>query len=231
LLQALRWPGIFTGLSLNPAKISSIIGVAKAYTTRVGGGPFPTETLGDVGTKLQEIGREFGTTTKRRRRCGWLDLVVLRYSTTINHYTALNLTKLDVLDTFETIKIATAYLHPDTGEELPSFPADLDLLSRVKIVYHEMPGWREPIREARAFSDLPKPARDYVVGVPPAGHARLTRLGVHRTVRGGKDQVHWSGASTRGHVHAIGDAVRATKSSCCCICYPDHVPHDPRLSW
>jgi adenylosuccinate synthase len=135
----------------------------KAYTTRVGGGPFPTEDVGEVGTKLQEIGREFGVTTGRRRRCGWLDLVVLKYSTAINHYTALNLTKLDVLDTFETIKIATAYIDPETGEELQSFPADLDLLSRVKVVYHEMPGWNKPITGAKSFYDLPRAARDYVV--------------------------------------------------------------------
>jgi adenylosuccinate synthase len=106
---------------------------------------------------------EFGTTTGRRRRCGWLDLVGLKFSTAINHYTALNLTKLDVLDTFETIKIAIAYVHPETGKELPSFPADLDLLSKVKIVYHEMPGWNKPITGAKTFYDLPKAARDYVV--------------------------------------------------------------------
>ncbi|PSS22964.1 hypothetical protein M430DRAFT_97645 [Amorphotheca resinae ATCC 22711] len=180
--------GIFTGLALNPKSISSIIGVVKAYTTRVGGGPFPTEDVGEVGTKLQEIGREFGVTTGRRRRCGWLDLVVLKYSTAINHYTALNLTKLDVLDTFETIKIATAYIDPETGEELQSFPADLDLLSRVKVVYHEMPGWNKPITGAKSFYDLPRAARDYVefiekslgvrvkyIGTGPAREAMITR--------------------------------------------------------
>jgi adenylosuccinate synthase len=154
--------GVFTGLALNPTKISSIIGVVKAYTTRVGGGPFPTEDLGEAGTKLQEIGREFGVTTGRRRRCGWLDLVVVKYSTAINHYTSLNVTKLDILDTFPTIKIATAYLHPDTNEELESFPADMDLLARVKIQYKEMEGWNKPTTGAKSFYDLPKRAREYV---------------------------------------------------------------------
>ena len=154
--------GIITGLALNPMKIKSIIGVVKAYTTRVGGGPFPTEDLGEAGTKLQEIGREFGVTTGRRRRCGWLDLVVVKYSANINHYTSLNLTKLDILDTFPTIKIATAYLHPDTHEELESFPADLDLLGRVKVQYKEMEGWNQSTTGAKKFDDLPAEAREYI---------------------------------------------------------------------
>ncbi len=107
-----------------------------------------------------------------QRACRWLDLVGLKFSTAINHYTALNLTKLDVLDTFETIKIAIAYVHPETGKELPSFPADLDLLSKVKIVYHEMPGWNKPITVAKTFYDLPKAARDYVVST---SHYRIMR--------------------------------------------------------
>ena len=102
--------GIFTGLALNPRKVTAIIGVVKAYTTRVGGGPFPSEDeTEECGIKLQEIGREWGVTTGRRRRCGWLDLVVVKYSCSINHYTELNLTKLDVLDTFPKIKIAIGY--------------------------------------------------------------------------------------------------------------------------
>ncbi|RDL37795.1 Adenylosuccinate synthetase [Venustampulla echinocandica] len=154
--------GIFTGLAINPAKISSIIGVVKAYTTRVGGGPFPTEDLGEDGTKLQEIGREFGVTTGRKRRCGYLDLVVVKYSAAINHYTSLNVTKLDVLDTFPTLKVATAYIHPDTGEKLESFPADLELLSRIKVEYKELKGWEKSTTGAATFWDLPKEAREYV---------------------------------------------------------------------
>lgn len=154
--------GIFTGLAINPTKISSIIGVVKAYTTRVGGGPFPTEDLGEHGTKLQDIGREFGVTTGRKRRCGHLDLVVVKYSAAINHYTSLNVTKLDVLDTFSTLKVATAYIHPDTGEKLESFPADLELLGRVKIEYKEFKGWEKSTTGAATFFDLPKEAREYV---------------------------------------------------------------------
>jgi adenylosuccinate synthase len=180
--------GVFTGLSLNPTKIKNIIGVVKAYTTRVGGGPFPTEDLGEAGTKLQEIGREFGVTTGRRRRCGWLDLVVVKYSSAINHYTTLNITKLDILDTFPTIKVATAYIHPDTNEPLESFPADLDLLGRVKIEYKEFEGWNTSTTGAKTFYDLPKQARAYIdfienfigikvkyIGTGPGREAMITR--------------------------------------------------------
>jgi adenylosuccinate synthase len=113
-----------------------------------------------IGTKLQEIGREWGTSTGRRRRCGWLDLVVVSYSNSINYYTSLNLTKLDVLDTFETIKIAIAY--KVDGQELESYPADLEILERAEVVYHEMPGWQTPTTNAKSYYDLPKKARDYV---------------------------------------------------------------------
>ncbi|KPM38454.1 Adenylosuccinate synthetase [Neonectria ditissima] len=154
--------GIFTGLAINPRKIKDIIGVVKAYTTRVGEGPFATEDTGEAGTKLQDIGREWGTSTGRKRRCGWLDLVVLKHSTAVNHYTLLNLTKLDVLDSFETIKIAVGYKDKETGEELPSFPASTNQLEQVEVVYHEMPGWNKPTTEAKTYYDLPKNARDYV---------------------------------------------------------------------
>jgi adenylosuccinate synthase len=154
--------GIIGGLHLNPRGLTEVIGVIKSYTTRVGMGSFKTEDLGEVGTKLQEVGREWGTSTGRRRRCGWLDLVVLRYSMAINYYTALNLTKLDVLDTFETIKIAVAYKDPESGEELASYPADPDILDRAHVVYHEMPGWKTPTTNVKTFDDLPKQAQDYV---------------------------------------------------------------------
>lgn len=154
--------GIFTGLAINPTKIREIIGVVKAYTTRVGEGPFVTEDTAEAGTKLQQIGREWGVSTGRKRRCGWLDLVVLKYSTAVNHYTALNLTKLDVLDTFPTLKIAIAYKDAQTGQEIPSFPADLSQLDRVDVVYHEMPGWNAPTTKVSDWDSLPQQARDYV---------------------------------------------------------------------
>ncbi|PSR79088.1 Adenylosuccinate synthetase [Coniella lustricola] len=154
--------GIVSGLALKRRNMKEVIGVVKAYTTRVGSGPFPTEDLGEIGSKLQQIGREIGVSTGRTRRCGWLDLVVLQYSCAINDYDSLNLSKLDVLDTFETLKIAIAYKNPETGEELPSFPADPSLLERVEVVYHEMPGWKTSTSKTRTYADLPKEARDYV---------------------------------------------------------------------
>ncbi|KAL6910975.1 Adenylosuccinate synthetase [Trichoderma evansii] len=154
--------GIVTGLALRRRNIKEVIGVVKAYTTRVGSGCFPTEDTGEIGTKLQDIGGEIGVSTGRRRRCGWLDLVVLRYSCAVNDYDSLQLSKLDVLDTFETIKIAIAYKNRETGEELPAFPADHSLLARVDVVYHEMPGWMTSTANVREWSALPKEARDYV---------------------------------------------------------------------
>ncbi|KAF5541499.1 adenylosuccinate synthetase [Fusarium mexicanum] len=154
--------GIIGGLALNPKNITETVGVVKAYTTRVGAGAFKTEDTEEIGTKLQEIGREWGTSTGRRRRCGWLGKhnLNLSYSNSINYYDCLNLTKLDVLDTFETIKIAIAY--KIDGEELDSYPADLDILNRAEVVYHEMPGWQKPTTNARTYYDLPRAAREYV---------------------------------------------------------------------
>lgn len=137
--------GVLTGLAgLSPLAFStpgsSIVGVVKAYTTRVGSGPFPTELIPErndldahYGEKLQRIGREFGVTTGRRRRCGWLDLVLVNYSAQVNCYSVINLTKLDVLDSFDEIRVATAYKLD--GEELATFPADLDQMERMEIVY------------------------------------------------------------------------------------------------
>ncbi|KAI8206864.1 Adenylosuccinate synthetase [Colletotrichum sp. SAR 10_66] len=154
--------GVFTGLGLNPRKINHIVGVVKAYTTRVGGGAFPTEQLNEVGEKLGKIGHEIGVSTGRSRRCGWLDLVVVKYSANLNHYTALNLTKLDILDTFPTIKVAVAYKDKETGEELPSFPADLKTLEKAEVVYKELEGWNTPTTGAKTYFDLPKQARAYI---------------------------------------------------------------------
>lgn len=178
--------GIIGGLALNPKNITQVVGVLKAYTTRVGQGAFKTEDLGEVGTKLQEVGREWGTSTGRRRRCGWLDLVVAKYSASINYYDVINLTKLDVLDDFETLKIAVAY--KVDGVELESYPADLDVLDKAEVVYHEMPGWKKPTTNAKTFYDLPVQARNYVefiekfvgvkikwIGTGPDREAMITR--------------------------------------------------------
>ncbi|KAI0969581.1 Adenylosuccinate synthetase [Xylaria arbuscula] len=169
--------GVIGGLALNPKNLTETIGVVKAYTTRVGEGAFKTEDTGEIGTKLQEIGREwvrlYGQKASTSSKANYIprehrlaedadvdDLVVVKYSASINYYTALNLTKLDVLDTFETIKIAIAY--KVEGEELDYYPADLDTLDRAEVVYHEMPGWQKPTTDAKSFYELPVRARDYV---------------------------------------------------------------------
>lgn len=152
--------GVLVGLGLSPHHKWEIIGVVKAYTTRVGSGPFPTEDEGEVGQKLQKDGREFGATTGRPRRCGPLDLPLLRYSRDINHYTVLNLTKLDVLDDFEIIKVAKEYKLD--GKTLPSFPDNAKDLQRVQVVYEELPGWKTCIADCKTWESLPPNARKYV---------------------------------------------------------------------
>jgi len=164
--------GVCTGLGIPPKKIGTVIGVVKAYTTRVGGGPFPTEQLNDVGKYLQSVGAEVGVTTGRVRRCGWLDLVVLQHSTRVNGYDAFNLTKLDVLDGMKEIKVGVGYTLD--GKEMEGFPANLDLLERpgFEVKYETLPGWSEPIIDIREWNQLPANCRSYVefiekfLGVP-----------------------------------------------------------------
>lgn len=153
--------GICTGLGIAPRHIGDLIGVAKAYTTRVGSGPYPTELLDEAGENLRSAGHEYGTTTGRPRRCGWLDLVALKYSCQINGFSALNLTKLDVLSGLSRIRLGVAYKGPD-GNVLPSFPADLDLLQKVEVIYEDLPGWQADISSVRRYEDLPSAACLYV---------------------------------------------------------------------
>ncbi|XP_068637243.1 adenylosuccinate synthetase 2, chloroplastic-like [Aristolochia californica] len=163
--------GICTGLGIAPRSLGDLIGVAKAYTTRVGSGPFPTEILGKGGDLLRVSGMEFGTTTGRPRRCGWLDIVALKYCCQINGFSSLNLTKLDVLSDFPEIKLGVAYKQID-GEVLKSFPADFYVFEQLQVVYEELPGWNTDISSIRNYKDLPLAARGYVerieelVGVP-----------------------------------------------------------------
>ncbi|RLV94586.1 Adenylosuccinate synthetase [Spathaspora sp. JA1] len=152
--------GVLTGLGIPPHHINKVYGVVKAYTTRVGEGPFPTEQLNEHGEKLQDIGAEYGVTTGRKRRCGWLDLVVLKYSSLINGYTSLNITKLDVLDTFKTIEVGVAYKLD--GKEVEGFPEDLNDLARVEVVYKTFPGWETDITQIKKFEDLPENAKKYL---------------------------------------------------------------------
>jgi adenylosuccinate synthase len=152
--------GVITGLGIPPRAINNIYGVVKAYTTRVGEGPFPTEQLNDDGEKLQTIGAEFGVTTGRKRRCGWLDLVVLKYSTMINGYTSLNITKLDVLDTFKEIQVGVGYTL--NGQKLNSFPEDLIDLGKVEVIYETLPGWNQDITKIASYDELPENAKKYL---------------------------------------------------------------------
>jgi len=152
--------GVCTGLGIPPRLIGKTIGVIKAYTSRVGGGPFPTEQLNDIGNHLQDVGREYGVTTGRKRRCGWLDLVVMRHSCLINGYDALNLTKLDILDQISEIKIGVKYTV--NGKELAGFPADLDLLAQVQVEYVTLPGWNESIESTTQYDKLPENCKKYI---------------------------------------------------------------------
>lgn len=152
--------GACTGLGISPLQIQNIIGVFKAYITRVGGGPFPTELKDEIGEAIRKKGREYGTTTGRPRRCGWLDVVAGKYSMLINGFTAIALTRLDVLDDLETIKIGHSYILD--GKQTTDFPSITEHLAKCQPVYETLPGWMTPISAARKFSELPKAAQHYV---------------------------------------------------------------------
>lgn len=153
---------MISGLALKKRNSKGVIRVVKAYTTRVGSGPFPTEDHGDAASSLQKLGGKVGVSTGCTQRCGWLDLVVLKYSCATNDYDSLNLSMLDVLDTFEKIKVAVAYKDPQTGEKMQPFHADPTLLERVEVVYDEVSGCKTSTSKTRQWSELPKEARDYV---------------------------------------------------------------------
>jgi adenylosuccinate synthase len=149
------------GIGIGPTRIDAVLGVAKAYVTRVGEGPFPTEIDGPDQERVRELGLEFGTVTGRERRCGWLDLVALRYAVRLNGITALALTKLDVLSAFGELPVCTAYRLPD-GRTTEEFPAHQSDFHRCRPVYEVLPGWREPLEAVDAVGDLPDAARGYV---------------------------------------------------------------------
>lgn len=152
--------GVCTGLGISPHRIGEVIGVVKAYTTRVGDGPFPTELHDSVGELMQSRGAEFGVTTKRKRRCGWLDIVLLEYTNMINGYTAICLTKLDILDTLAELKLATGYRL--NGKKIDYFPSTASDLAAVEVEYLTMPGWQTSTENVRQFKDLPDNAKRYV---------------------------------------------------------------------
>jgi adenylosuccinate synthase len=181
------------GAGVGPKDIDEVWGVTKAYATRVGAGPFPTELEDEVGEELRQKGGEFGTTTGRPRRTGWIDLVALRYAARINSLTALVITKLDVLSGHDRLPVCTRYRGAE-GAEFERFPYHQSVLHHVAPIYEELPGWREDLTECRTESDLPDATRDYLqfisdfVGVPIA----LVGVGP------GRDQVVWirAGAET-----------------------------------
>jgi adenylosuccinate synthase len=152
--------GVCTGLGIPPKAIGRVLGVVKAYTTRVGEGPFPTELSGEMGNRLRESGSEYGAVTGRPRRCGWFDAVAVRYAARINGLDGLALTKLDVLDGLERIDICTAYRCGD--RTLTEFPSDVRQLALCEPVYESMPGWTAPSAGARTFNRLPEAARNYI---------------------------------------------------------------------
>uniref|UniRef100_A0A7N6B2Z5 Adenylosuccinate synthetase n=1 Tax=Anabas testudineus TaxID=64144 RepID=A0A7N6B2Z5_ANATE len=162
--------GACTGLGIPPLNIGDVFGVAKAYTTRVGIGAFPTEQLNAIGELLQTRGHEVGVTTGRKRRCGWLDLVIVRYAHMINGFTAIALTKLDILDVLDEIKVGVAYKL--NGKRIPHFPANMDILHKVEVEYETFPGWKTDTSAARKWNDLPAKAQNYIrfienhIGVP-----------------------------------------------------------------
>ena len=152
--------GACPGAGIAPGRIRNVWGVIKAYTTRVGAGPFPTELFDECGEELRRIGREFGATTGRPRRCGWFDAVAAGYSCMISGVNKLAVTKLDVLDTLPELKLCVAY--EIDGVRTPEFPADADLLERAKPVYETMPGWMCSTADARTWDDLPVQAQNYL---------------------------------------------------------------------
>lgn len=151
---------VCTGGGIAPQRISGVVGITKAYTTRVGGGPFPTELHDDLGRKLQQDGEEFGATTGRPRRCGWFDAVVARQSVRLNGLTGIAITKLDVLTGLKTLRVCVGY--ELEGRRIEELPASLWVLNNVQPVYEELPGWNEPLSRARTLDDLPANARRYV---------------------------------------------------------------------
>ncbi len=152
--------GACTGTGIPPTKINEVIGIVKAYTTRVGNGPFPTELLDEEGEKLRKIGAEYGATTGRPRRCGWFDAFLVKYSCMINGIDYVAITKLDVLDTFDEIKVCVGY--QENGKILKSFPTDVHQFDKIEPVYETLPGWKQNINKAKTYDELPEATKNYL---------------------------------------------------------------------
>ena len=172
--------GAAVGSGIGPTAIDAVLGVVKAYTTRVGNGPLPTEAEPAMAERIRQLGGEFGATTGRPRRCGWFDAVVVRYAVRVNGLTGLAVTKLDVLDSFAEIPVAVGYRLD--GASLDSMPADLERMGRVEPVYETLSGWQQPTSGVRRLADLPATARAYLDRLQDLSHApiRYVSVGTHR---------------------------------------------------
>ncbi|MBE2279142.1 MAG: adenylosuccinate synthase [Ignavibacteriaceae bacterium] len=168
--------GACTGTGIPPTKISEVISIVKAYTTRVGEGPFPTELINETGELLRKTGHEFGATTGRPRRCGWFDAFLVRYSGMINGTTSVALTKMDVLSVLDEIKVCTGYIFE--GKLLSNYPIDCDILENVEPVYTTLPGWKEDISSCRKYSDLPLNAKKYLEYISGEANMKISILSV-----------------------------------------------------
>jgi len=164
------------GSGIGPTMINSVIGVAKAYTTRVGEGPFPTELHDELGEKIRERGGEYGSTTGRPRRCGWFDAVVVNHSIRVNGIREVVITKLDVLNDFEKIKICVGYR--SNGKVFQHVPSNLEMLNRSEPVYEELVGWKTEIKGVRSFSDLPQNAQRYIQRIEELIGTKITMISV-----------------------------------------------------
>ncbi len=171
--------GVCAGTGIGPTKIDKVLGVVKAYTTRVGEGPFPTELLNQTGRYLREKGKEFGATTGRSRRCGWFDSVLVRHAVLVNGLKELALTKLDVLDNLDSIKICVAYRHK--GEIIRTFPMSREVFRHCRPVYIEVPGWRKEIKGIQQFSRLPLNARRYIRKIEELVGAKISLISMGRS--------------------------------------------------
>jgi len=168
--------GAAVGVGIGPTAIDAVLGVVKAYTTRVGNGPLPTEAAPPVAERLRALGDEFGATTGRPRRCGWFDAVVVRYAVRVNGLTGLAVTKLDVLDTFPEIPVGVGYRLD--GEVIDSMPPDVERIDRVEPIYETLPGWQQPLAAVRRLADLPPAARAYLDRLQDLAHAPIRYVSV-----------------------------------------------------
>jgi len=168
--------GVCSGTGVGPTKIQEVLGIVKAYTTRVGEGPFPAELTGEMGEYLRKVGHEFGTTTGRARRCGWFDAVIVKYAARINGLTSLAITKLDVLDELEEIKVCTGYEYQ--GEIITEFPTKEEILKECKPVYETLPGWQSKTSDIADYNKLPENAKKYLERISELTKTKISIISI-----------------------------------------------------